>query len=158
MPSTLPVFALTVATMIPTALSAADDRLGIRPGMSIAEINKNLETLCDDLYGNPYVVCTRGTTIITVSMSLKDRAFYIARWEVSLLPRERYADQVAQELGFSGLGEPCSDPDDQNMTCWYGDDGTRLTAAEADESTGAPKDRYAIYLMNERIKAEDGAP
>ena len=145
---------LGFVVMLPTALAAAVDRLGIHPGMGIAEIRQILQDRCDDLYGDPYVTCTRGTTIITATLSPKGRAYYIARWEVSPLPREKYAAEVAQELGFTGPGEECSD-DGEEMRCWYADDGTRLMAAETDTSEGAPKSRYTIFLMNERIKDED---
>lgn len=136
--------------------ASADDRLGIRPGMGIVEIRQKLKDRCDDLYGNPYVTCTRGTTIITATLSSKDRAHYIARWEVSPLPREEYAMQVAGELGFDGPGEDCSRYGER-MLCWRADDGTILFAADADTSTGAPAGRYTVYLVNDRIEVEDGA-
>jgi len=158
MPRAFRIFVLsTTAAVLAGPAKAGDDRLGIRPGMGIAEIRQNLKDRCDDLNGNPYVTCIRGTTVITATLSAKDRAYYIARWEVSPLPREKYAEQVATELGFAGSGEDCSD-DGEATRCWHGDDGTRLFAAEADMSTNAPKDRYMILLVNERIKNEDGAP
>ncbi|MCV0395716.1 MAG: hypothetical protein K5872_05605 [Rhizobiaceae bacterium] len=154
------VAALLSASVIQLAAlpASADDRLGIRPGMGIAEIRQNLKDRCDDLYGNPYVTCTRGTTTITATLSPKDRAHYIARWEASPLPREDYARQVARELGFDGPGEDCRSPYGKRMLCWRAADGTTLFAADAasGNKTGAAG-LYSVLLVNDRIEAEDGA-
>ena len=91
-------------------------------------------------------------------MSLEDRAFYIGRCEVFAASTRKICRPSSEELGFSGPGEPCSDPDDENMARWYGDDDQQADGGGGRREYGCAEDAYAITLTNERIKAEDGAP
>lgn len=151
--------ALWVLALCPVA--SAEDRLGIRPGMTLAEVSATLKPRCPALAvegdgdAEKYLTCiVGGTTEIEATASPQGRVYYIA-WreparEVDVLA---YTARIAGELGFSGKGKDCKFYD-YELRCWTGKDGTILYSGERDG-----QQRYVSYLINEAVEAEDmGAP
>ena len=135
----------------------AADRLGIRPGMSLAEVDAVLKARCPSYVVNGdaerFVVCSMGddpeASEIRATISPKDRTYYIAWHEASQSEVLNYTEQVATDLGFSGQGKTCKFYD-YELRCWKGKNGTVLFSGERDA-----RQRYVSYLINETIETED---
>lgn len=137
--------------------ATADDRLGVRPGMSLAEAEAVLKPRCKQFLvsgdAEKYLTCRLDDqeygTVVTATVSAKDRVYYVAWREISDDEVMGYTQQVAADLGFSGDGKPCKFYD-YELRCWTGKGGTVLYAGERDAQK-----RYVNYLVNETIENED---
>lgn len=151
-------FALSLILLMQYGV-AAEDRLGVRPGMSSAELVAALMGRCTDRWmPPPYLTCIYGKTVIGASVSPKDRTEYVSWREPSDLPQKAYAEMIAAELGFEGPGASCPQDYSYPAWCWYGDDGTILYAGkDYGAFTGEAKDKglYFNALDNDRIRTED---
>ena len=140
-----------------TGAASAEDRLGIRPGMSLTQVDAALKGRCPsyEVSGDAdrFVACAMGeaasSAIIAVTVSPKDRVYYIAWHESSEREVLDYTASVAADLGFAGKGKTCKFYD-YELRCWTGKDGTVLYSGERDAQK-----RYVSYLINETIEKED---
>lgn len=135
----------------------AQDRLGIRPGMTLAEASAALKGRCPgltvegDADAEKHLTCVVGeTTEIEATASPKGRVYYIAwREPASEVDVLAYTARIAGELGFSGKGKDCKFYD-YELRCWTAKDGTTLYSGERDG-----QQRYVSYLINETVETED---
>ncbi|MGE0501783.1 MAG: hypothetical protein AB7I79_12615 [Rhizobiaceae bacterium] len=138
----------------------AQDRLGVRPGMTLAEASAVLKPRCPGLLvtgdDEKYLSCTTtdGAMDVEATASPQGRIYYISWAEpASETDVLAYTQRVAGELGFSGKGKDCRFYD-YELRCWTKKDGTTLYSGERDD-----RQRYVSYLVNETIETEDiGAP
>jgi len=139
----------------------AEDRLGIRPGMTLAEVSGVLKPRCPalvvegDAGSEKQLTCVIGeTTRIEATASPQGRVYYISwREPASEVDVLAYTARIASELGFSGKGKDCRFYD-YELRCWTAKDGTTLYSGERDG-----EQRYVSYLINETVETEDmGAP
>jgi hypothetical protein len=139
--------------------AVAQDRLGVRPGMSLAAVEAVLKPRCETytVSGDTdrAVTCRfdakESGPVVDATVSAKDRTYYVAWRESADGEALDYAARIAAELGFGGAGKPCRFYD-YEMLCWTGSDGTVLYSAECD-----PRGRFISYLVNETIEQEDSA-
>jgi hypothetical protein len=157
------LFFLLAATAFSTlAVPAfAQDRLGIRPGMTLAEASAVLKGRCPGLVvegdtdSEKQLTCiVGGTTEIEATASPQGRVYHVTwREPASEVDVLAYTARIAGELGFSGKGKDCRFYD-YELRCWTAKDGTTLYSGERDE-----RQRYVSYLINETVETEDmGAP
>jgi len=147
--------AMLVLSAVPGA--RADDRLGIRPGMSFAEADAVLKLRCKEYVvtgdTEKFITChlddQAAGAVVTATVTAKDRIYYIAWREMSDNEVMGYTQQVATDLGFRGEGKTCKFYD-YELRCWTGQGGTVLYAGERDAQK-----RYVTYLINEVIEKED---
>jgi hypothetical protein len=155
-------FLLAAAGFLALAVPAlAQDRLGIRPGMTLTEASAALKARCPgltiegDADAEKHLTCVAGgTTEIEATASPRGRVYYVAwREPASEADVLAYTDRIAGELGFSGKGKDCKFYD-YELRCWTAADGTTLYSGERDG-----QQRYVSYLINEAVETEDmGAP
>jgi hypothetical protein len=155
-------FLLSVAGFSGLAVPAlAEDRLGIRPGMTLGEVSAVLKGRCPafivegDADSEKHLTCAVGeTTEIEATASPQGRIYHIVWREVaSEVDVLAYTARIAAELGFSGKGKDCKFYD-YELRCWTAKDGTTLYSGERDG-----QQRYVSYLINETVETEDmGAP
>ena len=151
--------ATVVVSALAMSTAAAQDRLGVRPGMSLAAVEAALKPRCEAyaVSGDTdrAVTCRfddkEDGPLVNVTVSAKDRTYYVAWREAAGGEAPAYAARIATELGFAGAGTPCRFYD-YDMLCWTGGDGTVLYSAERD-----PQGRFISYLVNEAIEQEDNA-
>lgn len=149
------VLALSVA--VP---AAAENRRGIWPGMSADAIVAALKAICPDVAvaggGERTVTCRDGgapdATVVTATISSKDRAYSMTWSERSDDDVLVYAKRIAAEFGLAGSGQECTYYG-YELRCWYAGDGTVLYAGERDMQK-----RYVTYIVNNRIMEEDEGP
>lgn len=152
------LLALPLALM--TMPAAAENRLGIWPGMTVSEVVAALKPRCPSVTveggDEQSVTCLSGeaadATIISVTASGKGRAYYIAWHDPSSDETKDYARRIAKELALAGPGKDCKFYD-YELLCWYAKDGSVLYAGERDSGK-----RYVSYIVNDRIKEEDDGP
>lgn len=146
-----------LALLLAGGTASAEDRLGVRPGMSLAQVDAVLKGRCATYTvsgeADRFVACATGdgaaATSIDVTVSPKDRVYYVAWHESSEREVLDYTASVATDLGFSGKGKTCKFYD-YELRCWTGKDGTVLYSGERDAQK-----RYVSYLINEQIETED---
>lgn len=146
------VFSLLVAALLTAAPFAAfaAERIAVRIGMSMADIEAYLKEECADLViggqAEKYITCQlKDGNLITANLSPRDRITYSVYREKSDLPNARaFAAEVAAELGFEGQGEGCMSHSDPSL-CWSKataelkvylspDSEGRLVAIQSDEA------------------------
>ena len=138
----------------------AEDRLQVRPGMSLAEVTELLKPKCRqyivDGKGEKYVTCILGEghvpSVITATITRKDRTEYV-QWRDLLadLPAKDHADKAAADLGFTSASSTCT-LFEKELPCWAGEAGTILYDGGYDAGSGI----YTLYLDNDEIR-KDGA-
>lgn len=154
------VWLLAIAPIIVIACPAhAEDRLQVRPGMSLAEVTEILKPKCREYIvdgkGEKYVTCLLGEghapSVITATVTHKDRTEYI-QWRDLLTspPAEDHADKAAADLGFVSAKSTCTIFAEERP-CWAGDAGTFLYDGGYDAASGI----YTLYLNNDEIKKAD---
>lgn len=156
----LPVFLFAMAFGL-TALAAtasAEDRLGIRPGMTLEQVSGVLKPRCEPFVvegdAEKSVTCRAGATEIEASLSTAGRVYYVVwREPATDADVKAYTKRIAAELGFAGKGKDCK-LYDYPMHCWTAKDGTVLYSGERDG-----QQRFVSYLMNEAVESQDmGSP
>ena len=161
MPARSPLlFPLLAAALLTAAPGRAEERLGVRPGMALAQLEAVLKPRCTDLAisgeDDRFVTCRLDAeddgAVVTATVSARDRTYYVAFREKAQGDAAAYAARLAADLGFSGEGAPCKFYD-YAMLCWTGADGTVLHAAEPDAYG-----RFVSYLVNGTIEEEDTRP
>lgn len=120
----LAVLALSVAA-VP---AVAADRIAVRLGMSMADVEPYLRRECAQLIvggeSEKYITCElKSEGLITATVSTKDRVTYsVYREPGNLVGVARFAAEVARELGFHGEGHDCMVNSDPSL-CW--EEGTK---------------------------------
>jgi hypothetical protein len=153
----LPVLALGLLSSFP---SAAENRLGLWPGMSIDEVAATLKSRCPGLAvageDERSLTCETGqnadATIINVTATNKGRAYFIAWHEPSGDEVMDYVKRIAGEFGLGGTGKDCQYYG-YELRCWQAKDGSMLYTGERDA-----ENRYVSYIVNDRIQEEDMGP
>lgn len=151
-------FALLLAFVAVPA--SAENRLGIWPGMSAADVTAALKPRCPNIEitgdGEKFITCQVGegaaATVISATVSSKDRTYYIAWAEPADDEVMGYVERIAGELGLPGAGKDCKFYD-YELRCWQAKDASVLYAGERDSQK-----RYVNYILNDRIKEEDEGP
>lgn len=149
--------ALSVLLAAVVAVPAqAEDRLQVRPGMSLAEITEILKPKCREYIvdgkGEKYVTCILGEgltpSVITATITGKDSTEYI-QWRDLLtdLPENDHADKAAADLGFTSAKSTCT-LFEKELPCWAGEAGTILYDGGYDAGSGI----YTLYLDNDQIR------
>ena len=153
--ASLVVLAVYAAAFAATPAAAAD-RIAIRLGMSMAEVEPYLRRECAQLIvggeGEKYITCElKSGGLITANVSPKDRITYSVYREpgdpggVAAL-----AAEVARELGFDGEGQDCMVHSDPSL-CW--EKGTaKFWVYKAPDWEG----RISTFQGDEVMAAEDG--
>lgn len=144
---------LAAVTVVP---AHAEDRLQVRPGISLAEITEILKPKCLKYdvsgKGEKYVTCILGEghapSVITATVTRKDRTEYI-QWRDLLTspPAEDHADKAAADLGFASAKSTCIIFAEERP-CWAGDAGTILYDGGYDAETHI----YTLYLDNDEVR------
>lgn len=139
--------------------ACAEDRLQVRPGMSLAEVTKILKPKCLDYIvgGNSekYVTCIMGEgltpAVVTATVTRKDRVEYI-QWRdlVGDNPPPDHADITAKALGFSSQISTCPIYA-EDLPCWRDESGTILYDAGYEAASGI----HTFYLDNDGIRKAD---
>jgi hypothetical protein len=156
---TLPALSAVALFLTVAAAPAAENRLGIWPGMTIEEVAAALKPRCPDIVvegaDERSVICRiggAGATVITATASSKGRTYYIDWREATDDEAVSYVRRIAGELGLRGPGKDCRFYD-YELRCWYAKDGSVLYSGERDALK-----RYISYIVNDRIKEEDEGP
>lgn len=130
----------------------AGERVAVRIGMSMAEIEPYLNRECARLifnegrHGERLITCEMADfRLITANLSAKDRITYSVYREPSdLMTPDQFGREIAAELGFEGSGENCTVHRDASL-CWSrgttrfwvyleADSSGRLAAFQADDA------------------------
>jgi len=145
------MFAAATALAATSWPALADDRIGIRPGMSADEVELAMKDRCPDNYVSPPdLTCVNGGFILTATFTKKDRLHWLRLLESSQQEPETYARELATELGFAGTPEACASGD-RKAFCTQNEAGDVL-AAGSTEYDGM----RTSYFFNKRILTEDG--
>ena len=150
--------ALLVAVVLAAGPAQAEERVKVRIGMSMSEIEPYLKSECTDLIiggakgGEQYITCELSEgRLITANLSPKDRITYsVYREPNTAFSAREFATAIAAELGFAGAGEPCMIHSDASL-CWS-NGSTKLWVYLHPDSAG----RLSSFQSDEDMAAEDG--
>jgi hypothetical protein len=138
------------------APAAAADRVAVRLGMSMAEVEPYLRRECAQLMvggeGEKYITCElRSGGLITAKVSPKDRVTYsVYREPGDFDGVAALAAEVARELGYEGEGHDCMVHSDPSL-CWE-KGTTKFWVYKAPDSEG----RISTFQSDKAMAAEDG--
>jgi hypothetical protein len=147
---------LTAAAVVMVAGPAwPGERIGVRIGMSMSEIEDYLNRECADLViggaAEKFITChLKDGDIVTANLSPKGRITYsVYRENDAAITPEQFAAEVSSELGYEGPGRQCrfySTP----ALCWMR--GTTELKVERDRDS---RGWLSSYQIDEKMTAED---
>lgn len=148
--------ATTILMLLAAAPAAAADRIAVRLGMSMAEVEPYLRRECAPLIvggeGEKYITCElKSGGLITANVSPKDRVTYsVYREPGDLGSVAAFAAEMARELGYEEAGQDCMIYSNASL-CWQ--EGTaKFWVYKAPDAEG----RMSTFQSDETMAAEDG--
>lgn len=149
---------LLAALVLAVTPAQAEERVKVRIGMSLSQIEPYLQDECTNLIiggdkgGEQYITCELPEgRLITANLSPRDRITYSVYRETNdALSAEQFGAEIAAELGFAGAGEPCMIYSNASL-CWS-KGTTRLWVYLKPDGSG----RLSSFQNDEAMEAEDG--
>ncbi|MDP2733773.1 MAG: hypothetical protein Q8O63_11795 [Hoeflea sp.] len=150
--------AILASFLLAVTPAQAEERVKVRIGMSMSQIEPYLTSQCTNLIiggdkgGEQYITCELPEgRLITANLSPKDRITYSVYREINdALTAAEFGAAIAAELGFAGAGEPCMIYSDASL-CWS-KGTTRLWVYLSPDGSG----RLSSFQNDEAMAAEDG--